>query len=55
MTSELNIKHKKAADHLIATLKANDYQLTIKPVGDTSYLGMHVAFTASSVGIFMPG
>jgi hypothetical protein len=31
------------ADHLIATLRANDYELTIKETGDT-YLGMQISF-----------
>ena len=42
------------ADHLINTLRANDYELTIKPTGDT-YLGMHIDFTPTSVSISMPG
>jgi hypothetical protein len=36
------------ADHLIATLRANDYNLTIKPTGDT-YLGMNISFASNSV------
>ena len=42
------------ADHLIATLRANDYDLTIKPTGDT-YLGMNISFTSNSVSLSMPG
>jgi hypothetical protein len=42
------------ADHLIATLRANDYELTIKPIGDT-YLGMNISFTSTSVNLSMPG
>ncbi len=42
------------ADHLIATLRANDYELTIKPTGDT-YLGMNISFTSNSVSLSMPG
>jgi hypothetical protein len=42
------------ANHLIKTLQSNDYQLTIKPTGDT-YLGMHIAFDEHSVSISMPG
>ncbi len=38
------------ADHLIQTLQSNDYQLTIKPTGDT-YLGMHITFDDHSVSI----
>jgi hypothetical protein len=42
------------ADHLIATIRANDYDLTIKPTGDT-YLGMNISFTSNSVSLSMPG
>jgi hypothetical protein len=41
------------ADHLIATLRANDYELTIKEAGDT-YLGMKISFTPTSVRLSMP-
>ena len=41
------------ADHLIATLRANDYELTIKETGDT-YLGMKISFTPTSVSLSMP-
>ncbi len=42
------------ADHLIATLRANQFDLTIKPKGDT-YLGMDISFAPDSVTISMPG
>ncbi len=42
------------ADHLIATLRANQYDLTIKPNGDT-YLGMNISFAPDSISISMPG
>ena len=43
-------------DHLIATLKANDYLLTIKDDGNT-YLGMTIKFNTKlhTVNISMPG
>ncbi len=41
------------ADHLIATLQANDYDPTIKPTGDT-YLGMSISFQPTSVRLSMP-
>jgi hypothetical protein len=43
-------------DHLITTLKANDYLLTIKDDGNT-YLGMTIQFnpTLNTVNISMPG
>jgi hypothetical protein len=40
-------------DHLIQTLQSHDYELTIKPTGDT-YLGMNISFTSNSVTISMP-
>jgi hypothetical protein len=42
------------ADHLIATLRANDYELTIKETGDT-YLGMNISFGPDHVSLSMPG
>jgi hypothetical protein len=42
------------ADHLIQTLQSHDYELTIKPTGDT-YLGMNISFTSNPVTISMPG
>ncbi len=42
------------ADHLIATLRANENELTIKETGDT-YLGMQISFGPSSVSLSMPG
>ncbi len=42
------------ADHLIATLRANNYELTIKETGDT-YLGMSISFGPGSVSLSMPG
>jgi hypothetical protein len=42
------------ADHLINALRSHDYELTVKPKGDT-YLGMHISFTPTSVSISMPG
>jgi hypothetical protein len=42
------------ADHLIATLRANDYELTIKTTGDT-YLGMNISFGPDRVTLSMPG
>ncbi len=42
------------ADHLIATLRATDYELTIKETGDT-YLGMQISFGPTSVSLSMPG
>jgi hypothetical protein len=41
------------ADHLINALRSHDYELTVKPKGDT-YLGMHISFTPTSVSISMP-
>jgi hypothetical protein len=42
------------ADHLVATLRANDYELTINDTGDT-YLGMHISFGPDRVSLSMPG
>jgi hypothetical protein len=43
------------ADHLIATLRANnDYKLIIKTTGDT-YLGMNISFGPDRVSLSMPG
>jgi hypothetical protein len=42
------------ADHLIATFRANDYELTIKDTGDT-YLRMNIAFGPDRVSLSMPG
>jgi hypothetical protein len=42
------------ADHLIATLWTNDYELTIKTTGDT-YLGMNISFGPDRVSLSMPG
>jgi hypothetical protein len=42
------------ADHLIATLRANDYEQTIKETGDT-YLGMNISFGSDRVSLSMPG
>jgi hypothetical protein len=42
------------ADHLIAALKACDYELTIKPTGDT-YLGMNIVFGPDRISLSMPG
>jgi hypothetical protein len=42
------------ADHLIQTLQSHDYELTIKPTGDT-YLEMNISFTPNSVTISMSG
>jgi hypothetical protein len=42
------------ADHLIATLRANDYELTIKETGDT-YLGMPISFGPDRVSLSMQG
>ncbi len=42
------------ADHLIATLRTNEYELTIKLTSDT-YLGMNVSFGSISVSLSMPG
>ncbi len=44
------------ADHLIniIALRSHDYELTVKPKGDT-YLSMHIYFTPTSVSISMPG
>jgi len=42
------------ADHLINALRSHDYELTVKPKGDT-YLGMNISFTPTSVSISMPG
>ena len=41
-------------DRLIATLRANDYELTIKETGD-AYLGMQISFGPTSVSLSMPG
>jgi hypothetical protein len=43
------------ADHLITTLRANDYELTIKETSDT-YLGMNISFgLTGSVCLCQPG
>jgi hypothetical protein len=42
------------ADHLIAALHANDYDLTIKETGDT-YLGINISFGPNSVSLSLPG
>jgi hypothetical protein len=42
------------ADHLINALCSHDYELTVKPTGDT-FLSMNIAFTPTSVSISMPG
>jgi hypothetical protein len=42
------------ADHLIATLRANDYELTTKETGDT-YLGTNISFGPGSASLSMPG
>jgi hypothetical protein len=42
------------ADHLITTLRANDYELIIKTTGDT-YLGMNTSFGPDRVSLSMPG
>jgi hypothetical protein len=56
VVDDFGIKYgtQEDADHLITTLQSNDYQLTIKPTGDT-YLGMHITFDDHSVSISMPG
>ncbi len=43
-------------DHLEATLKLNEYKITVRPDGD-QYLGMNIAFNAArtAVTISMPG
>jgi hypothetical protein len=42
------------ADHLIATLRANACELTIKETGNT-YLGMNISFGPDRVSLSMPG
>jgi hypothetical protein len=57
VVDDFGIKYgtQEDADHLIKTLQSNDYQLTIKPTGDT-YLGMHITFNEHRVSISsMPG
>ena len=52
----VSYQHPSDFQHLIETLKSNDYLLTIQPEGNT-YLGMHIKFNYSKnyVTISMPG
>ena len=52
----VSYQHPSDFQHLIETLKSNDYLLTIQPEGNT-YLGMHIKFNYSEnyVTISMPG
>ncbi len=52
----VSYSNQAGVNHLITTLKANDYLLTIKDDGNT-YLGMTIQFntTLNTVTISMPG
>ena len=52
----VSYQHPSDFQHLVETLKSNDYLLTIQPEGNT-YLGMHIKFNyiKNYVTISMPG